>query len=462
MAGVKSSFAAFQLTPARVLVLGYCSLILGGTLLLSLPPFSAGGQTCSPIDALFTSTSAICVTGLIVRDTEYDFSALGKLVILFLIQIGGLGYMTLATVFALLLGRKISLRDRLVIQQEFRQLTLEGLARFALRVFKVTVVLEALGAFILSARFWLKGIAPLKAIAYGVFHGISAFCNAGFSLFSTNLTQHASDGVVVGTVSGLFVLGGLGFIVISDVYKRCVRREVRSLSVHSKFVLVLTLVLIAVSAAGVGILEWRAMLSGFPPFKRMMTAYFQGVTPRTAGFSTVSIGALGVPTLFLLIIMMFIGASPGGTGGGIKTTTMGTILAGVLSNLRGRKNVTMFERRIPRDLIERALMVFVLSLGILAVGTGLLSVTQKEALGEKGFLGLLFEETSAFGTVGLSTGSYTKPTCSLSHDFTLPGKLIIVFTMIFGRVGPITIGVAALAPKREETYSYPESKILVG
>ncbi len=462
MIEVRKSTPKFQLTPARVLVLGYFSLIILGTLLLYLPPASAGGERCSFIDSLFTSTSGVCVTGLIVRDTEYDFSPLGKLVILILIQIGGLGYMTLATVFSLFLGRKISLRERLVVQQEFNQLTLEGLARFALRVFKVTVVLEALGALILSVRFWLKGIVPIKAIAYGIFHGVSAFCNAGFSLFSRNLTEHTSDAVVVLTVSTLFVLGGLGFIVISDVYKRYARKEVRSLSVHSKFVILLTLLLVSISTLGVGILEWKGMLGSLSPLRRVMNAYFQGVTPRTAGFSTVSIGALASPTLFLLIVMMFIGASPGGTGGGIKTTTFGTIVVGVCSTLRGRKNITMFERRIPRELLERALIVFVLSLGILVVGTGVLSLTQKEALRERGFLGLLFEETSAFGTVGLSTGSYSKPTCSLSHDFSPIGKLIIIFTMIFGRIGPITIGVAALAPKREAAYSYPESKILIG
>lgn len=460
--GAGSSFTIFQLTPARVLVFGYVSLILAGTLLLSLAPFSSRTERCPPIDALFTSTSAVCVTGLIVRDTEHDFSPFGKLVILVLIQIGGLGYMTVATVFSLLLGRKISLRERLVVQQEFNQLTLEGLARFALRVFKVTVVLEALGALVLSLRFWLKGIGPLKAIAYGIFHGVSAFCNAGFSLFSKNLTGYSTDAVVIFAVSTLFILGGLGFIVISDVYKRFVKKEVRFLSVHTKFVFLLTLILVSVSVLAVGTFEWRTKLESPAPLGRLMNAYFQGVTPRTAGFSTVSIGALATPTLFLLIILMFIGASPGGTGGGIKTTTLGTILLGVWSTLRGRRNITMFKRRIPRELLERALIVFVLSLAILIVGTGLLSLTQKGALREKGFLGLLFEETSAFGTVGLSTGSYSKPSCSLSHDFTILGKLIIVFTMVFGRIGPITIGVAALAPRREEPYSYPESKILIG
>lgn len=456
------NFPKLRLTPARVLVLSYLSLILLGTILLTLPFASSGAEKCSLVDSLFTSTSAVCVTGLIVRDTEYDFSPFGKVVILILIQVGGLGYMTLATTFFLLFGRKISLRERLVVQQQFNQLTLEGLARFAFRVFKVTVVLEVLGALVLSIRFWLKGTAFLKALPYGIFHGVSAFCNAGFSLFSENLSQHASDPVVVFTVSTLFVLGGLGFIVISDVYKRFIRREVRSLSVHSKFVLLLTLILVLGSALGVGCLEWKGGLAPLSPSGRLMAAYFQGATPRTAGFSTVSIGSLSVPTLFLMVLLMFIGASPGGTGGGIKTTTLGTIALGVWATLRGRRSISLFRRRVPRELMERALMVFVLSLAILVIGTGVLSVTQRRALGKRGFVRLLFEEASAFGTVGLSTGSYSKPSCSLSRDFNPFGKLVIMFTMIFGRIGPLTIGVAALVPKRKERYSYPDTKILIG
>ncbi|MFQ5910781.1 MAG: potassium transporter TrkG, partial [Thermoplasmata archaeon] len=442
---------------------GYASLILVGTVMLSLPASSSKTAGRAPlVDAYFTASSAVCVTGLIVRDTQYDFSPVGKGIILLLIQIGGLGYMTLATSFSLLLGRRISLKEKLVAREGLGQLTLEDLGRFALRIFIVTLLAEVIGAAILSMRFRAVGMTAGRSIAFGVFHSVSAFCNAGFSAFSRNLTAYTGDPLISITVLVLFVAGGLGFVVLRDIYRRWIKRSVRGLSFHTKLVFVVTGSLLMVGFAGVLFLERGRTMYGMSLKAKLLASLFQGATPRTAGFSTLNIGTLGPPTLFLMVLLMFVGASPGGTGGGIKTTTFGSALMKLFSVLTGREHVSTFGRRFSEFATTRALILILAGILIVAVGTGLLLVTENEAVMEKGFLGVLFEDVSAFGTVGLSVGSYTRSPTSLSHDFTPFGKIVIALTMLAGRVGPLTLGVAVVLRQRKETFVYPEGRVLIG
>jgi trk system potassium uptake protein TrkH len=451
-----------ELTPVRVIVLGYLILVLVGTALLTLPHASAhsGGTTrVSFIDSLFTASSAVCVTGLIVKDTELDFSLFGKSVILVLIQIGGLGYMTISTVILIILGKKISLRQRLVIREAFKQLTLEDLGRFALRVFQVTILIEAVGFLLLFFAF-LRDFSLPKAFGVSLFHSVSGFCNAGFSAFSNNLQDYGQNVTVVLTVAVLFILGGLGFFAFGDLYNTYVRRKTRRLSVHTKLVLRITTLLIGGGTLLFLALEWNNGLSHLPGHQKLLTAFFSAVTPRTAGFSVLNMRNLALGTSLFTIFFMFIGASPGGTGGGIKTTTLATLL-NTLGGLRKGGEINVFGRRISEASVRNAFLVFLW--GVVIVGLGsLILVIFEGSVGEKsGYIGILFEQMSAFGTVGLSFGSTMKSTVSLSHDFSVLGKLVIIATMLSGRIGPLTIGSALIGVSRAKV-RYPEAKIMIG
>jgi len=460
---MRSSIFKKELTPSRVLVFGYASLILIGTGLLVMPVSSSGtAGRASLVDAYFTASSAICVTGLIVRDIQHDFSPLGKAIIVVLIQIGGLGYMTLATSFSLLLRRKISLKERLVTSEGLGQLTLEDLGRFALKVFILTAVMELVGAGILSLRFAMTGIPGPRSLAFGLFHSVSAFCNAGFSAFSRNLYGFADDAVISFTVMSLFVIGGLGFVVLRDLYRRLIKRSTKRLSEHTKLVLVVSGILLLLGFTGVLMLENGRALAGMSAKTKLIAALFQGATPRTAGFSTLNTGGLAAPTLFLMIFLMFVGASPGGTGGGIKTTTFGSALMKLYSVLSGRARVSAFGRRLSEFATTRALVLVLAGILVVTGGTGLLLVSERQATARSGLLGILFEEMSAFGTVGLSVGSYTRTQTSLSHDFTPFGKIVIALTMLAGRVGPLTVGVAVVLRQRKEVFVYPEGRVMIG
>lgn len=451
-----------EITPARILVLGFAIAILVGSVLLWMPFASPRDNPCSYVDALFTSASAVCVTGLIVRDTPNDFTPAGLAVILVLIQIGGLGYMSIATVLSLLVGRKISLKERLMIREAYNVLTLEGLARFALRILKVTAVLELAGAAVLALHWQRLGHTPLKSAALGLFHAVSAFCNAGFTLFSNNMRDYAADPVVSFTICGLVVAGGLGFIAVSDLYKTLIKRSERRLTVHTKMVLLATGLLIAGGTLFIYLMERQHLLGGHPEAGKWMVSLFHAVTPRTAGFNTIDIGSLYFPTLLLIMIMMFIGASPGGTGGGIKTTTFGVIMASVWASLTGRTKVNFLRSRIPTEAVNRA-YVLALTAGMLVVLVTLMVLrAEMRALSADRMMPVLFEVVSAFGTVGLSAGSAANQACSLSHDFNLWGKLLIIMTMFAGRVGPLTLGTAVVWRRRDLPFDYPEAKVLIG
>jgi len=438
-----------SLSPPQVVVLGFLSVIFVGTILLSLPQTTANGERQRLVDALFTATSAVCVTGLVVHDTGDYFSLLGQIVILILIQIGGLGYMTMATFLLLLVGKTITLRERLIMQESMPQFSLGGVVQFIKYVLRVTLIVEGIGATLLSLC-WIGDYPVVKAIYLGIFHTVSAFCNAGFSLFSDNLAGFRGDMAICLTVMFLIIIGGLGYVVLSDLYYFRYRKFPQ-LSIHTKMVLSITLALIVLGAATLFLLESKnpSTLAGLPSKEKIMASLFQAVTPRTAGFNVIDVGGMMQGSLFFTIILMFIGASPGGTGGGIKTTTFGVMLATVWATLKGRRDVTLLKHRIPGEVINKSFVVGLLSILLIVIMTVL--IASKESYS---FIQVLFETVSAFGTVGLSTG--------ITGGLSSLAKVLLIITMFVGRLGPLTIGVAMVREVEPLRFRYPEQRVLVG
>jgi trk system potassium uptake protein TrkH len=444
-----------QLRPARILALGFLMMIGVGTILLSLPLSSATGKALSFVDALFTATSGICVTGLIIKNTATDFSLFGKIVILILIQTGGLGYMTLSTIISLLIGKRISLKDRLLIAEAYNVLSLEGLVRFTKSIFKITIAMEFLGAFVLFSR-WLPEMNPKDALFHAIFQSVSAFNNAGFSSFSDNLLPYRHDLTINLTVMILVVMGGIGYIVISDSY-RFFTGQVVKLAFHTKMVLTVTAVLIGGGTVIFYLVESAnlASIGALSIPQRILASLFHSVTTRTAGFNTVDISTLTHPTLFLFILLMFVGASPGGTGGGIKTSTFGVMCTALWCTIRGQRDATAFRRKIPQESVAKSFFIAMLGMFFVIFITILILGVEKKPL-----LRCLFESVSAFGTVGLSTGD--GGSLSLVASYSPVGKILTTLLMFIGRVGPLTIGSAFIYKGGVTMYKYPEGKILVG
>ncbi|WP_094700525.1 TrkH family potassium uptake protein [Brevibacillus laterosporus] len=440
----------FHLSPPKVLVLGFALIIAIGTILLTLPIATNDGQGLSWINAFFTSTSATCVTGLVVTDTGTTFTMFGQLVILALIQVGGLGFMTLATFFALLMGKKISLKQRLLLQESLNQISIEGVVRLAKMLLIFTGLIELTGGILLTLRFAFD-MPFAKALYYGMFHSISNFNNAGFDLMGefSSLTKYVSDPIVNLTVCALIILGGIGFIVMAEVYGY---RETKRLSLHTKVVLATTAILIVVGTLAILILEFTnaKTLQPLSPIGKFFGALYQSVTARTAGSNTISIGDMRQSSLFFIIVLMFIGASPGSTGGGIKTTTFATLLGAVWAQIKGREDVIFYRQRILPHMIYKSLTVTMIALFIVIVVSMILTITEPG----KDFLMILFESVSAFATVGLSMG--------LTPDLSDIGKLVISLTMFAGRVGPLTIAFALAQRNRKEYFRYPKGKIMIG
>lgn len=433
------------LSPSQTIIVGFITIILVGAGLLSLPIASESGRPTPFLTALFTATSATCVTGLVVVDTADHFSTFGELVILVLIQLGGFGYMTSWAILALILGRRIGLRERIILTEAHNLYDLGGVVRFTRRLILLALIVEASGAAILALR-WL-GEEPLgRALYLGVFHSISAFNNAGFDLMGgfKSLTAYAGDPVVSLVMAGLIILGGLGFSVLFDLRSR-------RLTLHSKTVLLATGMLIGVGAALIALFEFAnpKTLGALPVPVRLLAAFFQAVTPRTAGFNTVEIGSLAEPTLMLIVALMFIGASPGGTGGGIKTTTFMAPLAVILSSIRGTGDPVMFRRRIQTQNIYKALTIAFVSLAFVFAMSVLLAVVERVE-----FLPALFEITSGFGTVGLSTG--------LTPHLSPWGRIIVMLTVFSGRVGLLTVAFGLTRRHRPPRVRYPEERLYIG
>lgn len=436
-------------SPPKLLVLGFALIILVGAELLTLPIASAAGHSTRWIDALFTATSATCVTGLVVVDTGTYYSTFGQLVILSLIQIGGLGFMTMATLFAVFLKRRISLKERLVLQEALNQSSIEGIVRLVRKVLFYTLCIESAGAVSFTLRFMFD-MSPGRALYYGIFHAVSFFNNAGFDIMGhfRSFTMYVGDPVMNLTAALLIFLGGIGFVVLADLVEY---RTKRKLSLHSKVALSMSGLLIVIGAVIIFIFEYTNSLTMEPLSfgEKVLAAFFQSVSPRTAGVNTVDLASLRQATQFILIVLMFIGASPGSTGGGIKTTTFAALIGAVNTMIRGKEDVVMFNYRLAKERVYKALTVTLFALALVMVATMVLSTTEDHQ-----FLMILFEVTSAFGTVGLTMG--------LTPELTLVGKIIIILMMFIGRLGPLTLSYA-IAPKPGRVlYRNAEGKIIIG
>jgi trk system potassium uptake protein len=438
------------ITPPKILILGFAFIILIGSLLLSLPIATQDGEGLNGLNAFFTATSATCVTGLVVVDTGTTFSLFGQIVVLSLIQVGGLGFMTFATFLALLVGKKISFRQRLILQESLNYTSPQGIVRLAKTILLFTLIAELIGSILLAIRFSFD--MPLqKAIYYGIFHAVSNFNNAGFDLMGEfrSLTAYADDPIVSLTVCFLIILGGIGFIVVHDLYEN---RSLKKLSLHTKVVLSTTAILLVAGTIIIFILEYNnpKTLQPLSFSGKVLASFFHSVTPRTAGSNTLNIPDLTISTLFLTIILMFIGASPGSTGGGIKTTTFATLMGAAWSQVKGKRDVEFFSMRIIHTMIYKSLTITLIAMLVVIGVTMLLSLTEKT----DDFLMLLFESVSAFGTVGLSMG--------ITPELSSFGKIIVAVTMFIGRLGPLTIAIALAEQMKKEYYRHPKGKFMIG
>jgi trk system potassium uptake protein len=445
--------------PAVLVPATFLLAILAGTGLLRLP-VSAAGQTISWLDALFTATSAVCVTGLIVVDTGTDFSVFGQCVILFLIQIGGLGVMTISVGLFRWIGRSISFRHRMVMQDLFAPAPREDIYGLVKSVLLFTFAAELSGAALLTLHFAREFPLP-TAIYTAVFHSVSAFCNAGFSLFPDSMVRYADEFLPNLTVGGLIVVGGIGFPVLYELWTwgRAFGRKPGRLSVHTRAVLWTTPILIFGGAAMFAVLEWDTLLAAESPAYRFWVPLFQSITCRTAGFNTVDIGALKEATVAMMIFLMFFGASPGSCGGGVKTTTLALLSAFTWSRIRRRKRVNMFRKSIPPDTVHRSVSLILLSIAIIGLILFLLLLgdsvdAAKPAGGGGRFLAYFFETVSAFGTVGLSMGA----TASLGAW----GKSLIVALMIVGRVGVLAFAYIVVGTGPTNGVEYSEENLMIG
>lgn len=467
-------WAASGRNPTRTLIASFVFLIIAGTGLLMLPR-AAGKDKDSVrfVDALFTSTSAACVTGLTVKDTGNDFSLMGQVVILSLIQLGGLGIVIFGAVFALLLGQALSLRESAAMQDLLSESTLSRIGRMIVFVFAATVTIEAVGAVSLLPM-WDNAPGRVTSAHQqwfcSVFHSISAFCNAGFGLFSDNLVGYNRSWGVYVVICPLIVLGGLGFGVLYDIggvavdritrlCKRSINRECRftigapkRMWLQTKIVLAVTACLIVGGMAALVFFERYARQGAAQANFGFLDGLFQSVTARTAGFNSVDIASLTAPSKFILILLMFIGGSPGGTAGGIKTVTLAVVIMAVVATLRKRDEVEILGRSVRLIIVRRAITITVLFTVVLFAATLALSVTERA----NGFslLAIMFETSSALGTVGLSTG--------ITPALTTAGKLIITIVMLIGRLGPLTLLASVTFNMKPARYSYPDEAIIVG
>ena len=444
-------------SPARVSICGFATLIAIGTALLMLPAASTTGSLRF-VDALFTAVSASCVTGLVVVDTGSALSTFGQMVILCLIQVGGLGIMTMSTLFLLLGGRRPSLAGRMVIKDTFTGGGEKSVRDIIQNVVQFTLVIEGIGALVIFLRF-LPGRTVGEALYCAIFHAISAFCNAGFSLFADSLIAYRQDWVLNLVICILIICGGIGFLVLSELKQNFSfnRRSWSKLSLHSKLVLTVTGILLVSSSIMIILMEWHNTLAPLSFPNRFLAGFFQAVTARTAGFNTLPIGEMANETLFILVLLMFIGASPGSCGGGIKTSTFASLVVMGLSRLRGQERPQIFQRTISAASIGKAISVVLISTLVIVLANLIILMTE---LGEtphpvsRGkFLELLFEVVSAFGTVGLSTG--------VTAGLGKAGKLILSMVMFVGRLGPLVIAMAvsrSTAPR----YYYAEEEIMSG
>jgi trk system potassium uptake protein TrkH len=445
--------------PPAILAVTLGMVIAIGTVLLMMPGATTSG--IRPLDAFFTSTSATCVTGLIVVDTGAAFTTFGQVVILAMIQIGGLGLMTFVAFFALFMGHRVGLRENLSLTRIVDSEFVSDLRKILASIIGWTLTIEAIGAFILLT-IW-RTLRPtwsfVRVMWHSIFHSVSSFCNAGFSLNTTNLEFYQRSPATCFTVGSLIVLGGLGFLVLTVTAARIVGRiktgKSNRLPLQARFVIICTAALIGLALVVFLAVEWDNTLQGMTLTQKVSNAFLEAVTPRTAGFNTVPTASLSSAVKWLFVALMFVGASPGGTGGGVKTSTVGLMFVGFRSLLKHRPQPELWQRRIPSYDFQRAAVVIVLGALLFTFSSVLILYSERAALasGDRKPLDFMFETMSAFGTVGLSTG--------VTSELTHLGRLIIIFTMFLGRIGPATIATATGRWEKLK-YTYPEARITIG
>ena len=442
---LKKSFSGVQ-----ILTIGFIILILIGSIVLSLPISSVTGEYTNYLDSLFTSTSAVCVTGLVTLNTGAHWSVFGQVVIITLIQIGGLGFMSITAFVAMLLGKKITLKDRLYIQESMNAFEIQGIAKMVKYVVKFTFSVELIGAVLLSFKF-IPEYGLRKGIGFSLFHSISAFCNAGFDIIGdgNSMVSQSNSVLLLMVLSLLIIVGGLGFSVIIELWNY---KKVKRLSVHSKIVLSITGGLIVVGAIFIFLLEYKnpETMANMTFMEKITNSVFTSVSPRTAGFNSVPLDKLTNASVLMTIFLMFIGGSPGSTAGGIKTTTFGMVALTLVNVIKGRQDTEVFGRRFSKETIYKSFALFMIGTSIVIIVTIILSITEYGM----DFFSVLFEATSAFGTAGLTLG--------ITSSLSVIGKIVIIISMYIGRVGPLTVALALTHRQKKQGYKYPEGKILIG
>ncbi len=447
--------AALNLHPSQILILSFLTIILLGTGLLMLPKANVTGHSLPFINALFTATSATCVTGLTLVDTGSYFTVFGQIIILILIQIGGLGLMTFSSFFVFILRRNISLQEKTMVKEMMNYEMVGTVVQVLKYSIILTFVLEGMGTLLLYFS-WKNSFVNFGSALYSsLFHSVSAFCNAGFSLNANSLEGYAGNFGVLSTIAVLIILGGLGFPVLINVLKIPLFQKVKTnikmkvFSLHTKLTLTVTAILLTTGFLFILLTEWNNTLAPFSFSEKLLNSFFQSVTARTAGFNTLTMTGLYPATFILIILFMYMGASPGSTGGGIKTTTVGILFASVFSVLRGRPTIEIFKREIPNNLFNRTIVVITVSSLFIALAFIALMLTNPLPIANA-----FFELISAFATVGLSTG--------ISGELNDWGKLIFVICMFFGRIGVFTITLAIMKPRETRLYRYPSANVMVG
>ncbi len=452
---VQEFLDTLQNYPARLLTGSFLILVVVGSILLALPIASESGLTLSLVDAIFMATSATCVTGLAVVDTGTQFSLFGELVILVLIQLGGLGIMALSASAAVLLGKRLAVGQRMMMQSMFEQSDYEELKKVFFHIIRFTFLSEIVGAVLLTIRFSQRFDNTLDAAYYGVFHAVSAFCNAGFALFNDSLSQFTDDPVVNITITSLIILGGLGFTVVGPLFSlpkiwlRHRGNPLRKISMHSQLVISMTGLLLLSGTLFFFMFESSGAFAELDLSGKLWASFFHATTARTAGFNTVDMSLFRTHTIFFFTLLMFIGASPGSTGGGIKTTTLATLILTAGSMIKKRTDVEYHGRRLSESLITKAIAIFIMSLVIIPISVLALLITEGAP-----FMDTLFEVISAYGTVGLTLG--------LTPKLTLFGKISITLLMFIGRLGPLTVALTAGEGTKAGSFRYPKGEVLIG
>jgi len=436
--------------PPVFVLFSFIFTIFIGTLFLMLPIATVSGKVTSLVGALFTSTSATCVTGLIVYNTGTHFTLFGQIVILILLQIGGLGIMTISSAFAVMLGQKLSLRSENLMQNVVNETNKIDMVSLMKHIVIVSFLFEILGSIILYFTFRNEFASTPKAVYHSIFHSISAFCNAGFSLYQDSFVGFRSNLNINFVITTLIIIGGIGFPVLMDIKKNVLERfKLNRLSLHSKIVLVSSFVLILAGTFAFFISEYNSQMKGFSLTERILSSYFQSVTTRTAGFNTIDNAGLSRASAFISNLFMFIGGSPGSTAGGIKTTTFAIVLISVVSMFKGERDVNIFQRKVSETIIRRVLALIAASITLISFIIVLLLLIEPF-----GFEETLFEAFSAFGTVGLSMG--------ITPHLSMTGRLLIILLMYLGRVGPLTLIFAISESKAKTSFSFTEEKISIG